>query len=54
MRLGRYGMFIVVLLVATGFFRYVLVPLISASVYFITLLFSVPAGLFYVQRAFHS
>ncbi|MDR2799985.1 MAG: site-2 protease family protein [Desulfovibrio sp.] len=54
MQLGRYGMFIVVLLVATGFFRYVLVPLISASVYFITLLFSVPAGLFYVQKFFHS
>lgn len=48
--LGRYGMLIVLLLVATGFFRYVLVPLITHSMAFISGLFGVPASLGQLQR----
>ncbi|MDR0826618.1 MAG: site-2 protease family protein [Desulfovibrio sp.] len=52
--LSRYGMLVVILLLATGFFRYVLVPLISYSVFYISLFFQVPYGLGQVQRFFFS
>ena len=42
--LGRYGMLIIILLVATGVFRYVLVPLMSHSMTFISALFGVPGS----------
>ena len=43
--LARYGMLIILLLVATGFFRYVLVPLITQSMSFISAIFGVPGSL---------
>lgn len=48
--LGRYGMLIILLLVATGFFRYVLVPLISNSMLLISSLVGTPASLGQLHR----
>lgn len=48
--LGRYGMLIILLLVATGVFRYVLVPLITYSLAFISAIFGVPGNLAQLQK----
>lgn len=49
--LARYGLLIILLLVATGFFRYVLVPLMMQSMSLISAVFGVPGSLGQLNRA---
>lgn len=49
--MGRFGMLIILLLVATGVFRYVLVPLMSYSQAFIGAIFGIPGSFEGLRRA---